>query len=71
MRIYTLVSKSTVKRESRFFHYYPLRVVKGKNDRYYYVDRNGTMMPVPSDTDTFNTVYFDTVQKERLQHGKN
>lgn len=55
------------KKKKRFFHHYPLKVVKRKDitgkDRYYYIDVTGTMMYVPDETDTFNSVYFDTVEE--------
>lgn len=56
------------KKKKPFFHHYPLRVVRGKDDRYYYIDRNETMMYVPSETDTFNSVYFDTVEEVKKIH---
>lgn len=46
-----------------FFHHYPLRVVKGTDGRYYYIDRCDTRMYVPTESDTFNSVYFDTVEE--------
>ncbi len=53
----------------RAWHYYPLRVVKHSNGRYYFVDRIDTMMPVPTAKDTFNAVYFDIVDGEVIDHG--
>ena len=54
--------------KKRFFHNYPLKVVKGSDNNFYFIDRANTMMRVPTDTDLFNSVYFDSV--DEVQHGK-
>lgn len=45
----------------RRFHYYPLRVIKHGNGKFYYIDRIGVMSPVPPPEDTFNSVYFEFI----------
>ncbi len=53
----------------RLFHYYPLRVIRHSNGRYYFVDRTDTMMTVPSAKDTFNVVSFDIVDGKEVEDG--
>ena len=47
----------------RFFHAYPLTVVK-RDGAYFYRDKTGTLMRVPEERDAFNNVWFDFVVEE-------
>lgn len=40
------------------FHYWPL-TVKQLSGKWYVVDRNSVMMPVPDSGDKFNAIYFE------------
>ena len=42
------------------FHYFPLKVVLTKNNEIAVIDRNGTLMIVPSENDCIlNQIHFD------------
>lgn len=57
----------TLDSSKRSFHYYPLRVIRHSNGGYYYVDRLNTMIPVQSEKDSFNSVWFDVVDGEAVE----
>lgn len=53
------VGKTLRCRGKGWFHHYPLTVKKRNDGSYCYVDRTGTAMPVPDESDKVNSVYFD------------
>jgi hypothetical protein len=46
--------------DHRVFHYYPLTVGIWASGQFYYQDRHGVCMPVPTPQDRFTRIWFDT-----------
>lgn len=53
------VGKTLYCNSKGWFHHYPLTVKQRKDGSYCYIDRVGTAMQVPDESDKFNSVYFD------------
>ena len=51
---------------NRPFHYYPLKIVKS-DGIYYYVDRNGVKVKIPSERES--AIYFEWVEPNTTNKG--